>query len=656
METCRRLILLAAIALTAASYPPGSNVVNVEDYGAIPDDGLDDTAAFQAAIRDAVNVGRIFEVPNGRWTITSPLRSQILHGSPPTLKWVANWIVHCESPAAVIEVPENTPAYSNGAAPQAVFAYGSTTNNAPNPNNGSGVEAYRNQMHNCTIEVGAGNPGARAIDWVCNNRGVIRNVRILSADGQGDAGIWAGRPWPGPCLIEDVEIQGFKNGIWDGFVQYGLTINRVYLHGQTAYGINATADVLNVQGLRFEGAVPGIRSESGAGHLTLLDSTFTRTGGTAAAALSLGANSKAYLRNVSASGYTALLKQASTVRTDLGLSQAEWVSHTPIGDGHALDLPVVEPPRVFESSAASDRADPRDYGANPSDGLDDRGAVQAALDSGKPIVALYQAAAPALSRYRLSGPVYVPCGVRLLDGMESLVEPTPAYPIGQPWLVFDADCDWSDVTVVQGVWTRIANVGGPQLLHADARTLYVRDAYFAAQSLGIHAAAGSGRLFLSNVVTSDLTIDGPHEVWATQLNVEGLHATGGAENNGGTLRILGFKTEGLSGTDGTQPTLTVRGGRTEILGGMMMPCVGQGTKDVTLGFVLEDEPEFSATYTNWCGKTFDLATWDTQVRRVTESGAEEVYAEDLPTYAVEGGNRVAMSLYSYRPPVICEAP
>jgi hypothetical protein len=53
--------------------PPGASIRTVLAYGAIPSDGIDDTAAFQAALSDNVGRGVILYVPDGVYDLSDRL-------------------------------------------------------------------------------------------------------------------------------------------------------------------------------------------------------------------------------------------------------------------------------------------------------------------------------------------------------------------------------------------------------------------------------------------------------------------------------------------------------------------------------------------------------------------------------------------------------
>ena len=64
------VLLLAALTLSACrSFTPGS-VVDVTRFGAVPNDGRDDTAAFLAAFHEAqVHGGKVIKIPKGRYNL-----------------------------------------------------------------------------------------------------------------------------------------------------------------------------------------------------------------------------------------------------------------------------------------------------------------------------------------------------------------------------------------------------------------------------------------------------------------------------------------------------------------------------------------------------------------------------------------------------------
>lgn len=55
-------------------FPEDSGVVNVAEYGAVPDDGQDDTAAIQDALDDHPSGNHVFYFPTGEYRVSETLR------------------------------------------------------------------------------------------------------------------------------------------------------------------------------------------------------------------------------------------------------------------------------------------------------------------------------------------------------------------------------------------------------------------------------------------------------------------------------------------------------------------------------------------------------------------------------------------------------
>lgn len=66
--------LLAALTLTFISWSASGAVVDITSMGAIPDDGIDDTQAFQSAFNSIQQKGGTIYVPNGTFIISSIVR------------------------------------------------------------------------------------------------------------------------------------------------------------------------------------------------------------------------------------------------------------------------------------------------------------------------------------------------------------------------------------------------------------------------------------------------------------------------------------------------------------------------------------------------------------------------------------------------------
>ena len=78
------------------------------------------------------------------------------------------------NPAQFLKLKDNCPGFDNPRKPQGVVY----TGHAP-------AQRFSNEIHNLTIDTGAGNPGACGAQFIANNQGGMWDVDLVSADGQG---------------------------------------------------------------------------------------------------------------------------------------------------------------------------------------------------------------------------------------------------------------------------------------------------------------------------------------------------------------------------------------------------------------------------------------------------------------------------------------
>jgi len=99
------------------------------------------------------------------------------------------------------------------------------------------------------------NPGAIGIDYMANNKGVIRDVTIR---GQGSALVFLVRAWPGPCF-KNVRVEGFILHRLPLIFQYGVTFEQITLASQSALVLLIICP--SIRGLTSNNSVPVIRVE-----------------------------------------------------------------------------------------------------------------------------------------------------------------------------------------------------------------------------------------------------------------------------------------------------------------------------------------------------------------------------------------------------------
>lgn len=536
---------------------PAKAVVNVKRaYGARGDGVTDDTAAIQRAISAGLGVGsgtiphKTLYFPNGTYLVSRSLMWKLSSGT-----WSTSLTMQGENrDQTVIRLEDHAPGFANAANPRGVIDTGSLS---PSDARGSGNRAFDNFIFNLTVDVGAGNPGAVGIDYLANNRGAIRNVVVRASDGSGVAGIGMTRPWPGPCLLQDVRVIGFGTGIQVTQPEYSVTMEDIDLVAQRAAGLSNTKNVLSIHNLTSTNRVPAVVNRDPEGMVTLVDATLAGGSGANPAVEDHG---KIYIRSLTSRGYRTALSERGS---DTGGSDIGEYSSGPVKGlfsptvQRSLDLPIRDAPAVATGPPAG-WASVATYGAVP-DGRDNTAAIQAALDSGKATVYFPP------GWYEIRHTLEVGPGVREILGFESSLSGTEGAFADQgsdsPLLHFTGGA--GAVTVVRQLflWStpRIKSI-----TDASSGTVFLQDVQLPGAGGGYTSAPGAGPLFLDDVEGPSFAFaDGQH-VWARQLNPEGDGTK--ISNNGGTLWVLGLKTE--------LPSTVLRtssGGSSELLGGLVYP-------------------------------------------------------------------------------------
>ena len=549
------------------ALPPDAGVVNVKDYGAVGDGVADDTEALRAAVRFALNRETRYAtppfvyLPAGTYLVAGTIEGKVApHGW--SGGWRAGLILWGESrEKTVIKLQDRRPDFGDPEKPRPVLITGSESDKTTKPDDpplsGGGNRAFRHGVYNLTIDVGAGNPGAVGLDYLAHNRGSVESVTIRSSDPErvGHTGLLMTRNWPGPCLIKDVRIEGFDAGIRVAHFEYGNVFEDIALVGQRVVGLHNRQNMLAIRRLTSENAVPAIHAADANGLAVVVEATLAGGAPDQPAARGPGAF---YLRDVRVEGYgkavdAAGRKEASDLPTVSGAAQialytsSRYAMGAPEAD--ALRLPIVETPR-FWSDRPDDWVKPQQFlaGAEPpeSDWTD---ALQAALDSGKPIVYLPNGS------YRITRALSVPATVRLIVGFQSAVTPGKDNKDKvDPLLRFVGA---GAATTVEHVW-----ISG-HVEQASSRPVAFRHCDITGRYR--NTAEGSGDVFFDDTIgPKPMIIAHPQRVFGRQVNIE----FGGApliENHGGDLWLLGYKTEG------EMICIRQTSGRTELLGGLFYP-------------------------------------------------------------------------------------
>jgi hypothetical protein len=521
-------------------YPPGAGVFSVKNYGAKGDGVTDDTGAIRSAMNDAWSKqGNIIYFPSGTYLITDTLWWRDAGGT-----WRAWLAFQGQNPATtVIRLKDGSPGF--GAVSGSPFYDGTNpvpskamlymaSNQETNPI-GAGESAYINDVRGLTLDTG-NNPGATPIDWCCSNTACLRDVILTGTAGW--CGLNASRGYGGsgngPALVKRLTVQGkFSHGIVTGAGEVSLTFEHVKISNVSLtafWNQNQNVAIRDLQITAGSGVQPVVNE--GVGNMTLIDSSMTGAGVPAA----IKNSAFLFVRNLQTTGFGAAVSGVA------GSQITEYCSAPPTtlfagAQTTSMNLAIEETPEPYYDNDFTHWAVASDYGALPN-GADMTAQIQAAFNSGKPVV-FFPAGA-----YVAGGTLHVPASVKRILGVWSNF--TAA---GSLVIQFDGAVQDFRQFSFAGKVSAVNNTSG-SLTVADVFNLN-----------GFSNIAGKGlKGYLENTaINANLTLNGG-TLFARQLDIE-LENAAHIQNNGGTLWVLGYKTEGASSL-----LNNANGAHTEILG------------------------------------------------------------------------------------------
>jgi hypothetical protein len=556
------LLLLAVLMwpLSAAAdqqFPADSGTLNVRDFGAKGDGRSDDTAALVAAIAAAgTDTGayfwrtRIVYLPSGTYRVSGSLVKRYANG-----KFGSGMILVGESEAATtIKLTDNAAGFNDVSAPRGVIMTtaklldGTPTSGGKDyTHKGEGNDAYENFVENLTIDVGAGNPGAIGIDYLASNIGAIRDVRVIAPTGHGAIGIAMQRKWPGPALLQRVEVKGFDTGIAVANTEYGVTMDHVKLLDQLKTGLANDSNAIAAADLTIDAAGTAIANTAPGGMIALTNSVLRRTSEGAEALSNSGVIAA---RNVSLDGFSP---PPNATLPLAGFWQGQSWHHEqsqpipPLADSPAPPAdPVASWVNVLHYAKSSQRP--------PKDITD---SLRQAIATGASTIYL------PYGRYTISDRIEIPPTLHRIVGMNASITVTPER---KPEFSRDTGMLQIDQPgpplVIERLAFDMTNLGDQLAVGVTAqRDVTLRDIVTAGTSL-LDRGAGGGRVFIEDVCCGSMHIAGPAPVFARQFDTEGGDTR--ILNEGSPLTILGLKTEGdcivLDNRDGAV---------TSVLGGLL---------------------------------------------------------------------------------------
>jgi hypothetical protein len=558
---CALICLVIAIsyhpARVSASFKPPSDarILNVRDFGATPNDNTDDTKAIQKAIVKAIDTQSRYGspqfvfIPKGTYFISDTLVSRI-ERKDWSDGWRAGMILMGELRGnTILKLKDNLPAFSNPSRPKSVIMTGSESDGRSNPS-GSGNRAFRHSVYHLTIDVGKGNKGAIGIDYLANNRGAIEDVAINSLSSEGIAGISMHRFGLGPALIKNVSIIGFDYGITIGHAEYHMTLENISLKQQRIAGIDNDNNTLSIRALLSNNEVPAVAVKGSRGFIVMIDSQIVGENKARQRGVGIQSNGILFLRNVSVKNYATAVHDKKNHRKRLKTNYIrEYTSRPSVNSMSkrkaSLNLPVKETP-TYEARNVSEWANVETFGASASNQKNDDGmGIQAAIDSGKPVVYLPNGG------YSVSSTIILRKNVKKIVGMQSFIERRRGF----KGPIFRLEEGTSPFVILEHLYLK-----GGGISHSSRRALVIRHCDFPSYT---NTSTGTGDLFVEDVI-GKLSVLNPQNVWARQLNTEFQNPQ--LRNIGGRVWVLGMKTEGpytvLEASKGSQ---------TEILGGAFRP-------------------------------------------------------------------------------------
>jgi Pectate lyase superfamily protein len=528
---------------------PDDVIINVKHapYNAKGDGVADDTAALQQALLDGCG-HKVVYLPNGTYLIKDTLRFHCL----------GPMVYGQSSEGTVFRLANNAAGFDDPSHPKPVILSMTITGRI------SADQFFRKLKH-FTVDSG-NNAGAIGVRMYSNNEGILQHVRI-KGNGAGKIGVDLG--WMdqnGPMLMRDCIVDGFDTGVRAGAWVNSQTLCNVVLTNCRTYGLDIGMQVFSCEGLDIHMAAGNnnaIYTHHGS-MLTLINSTL-RGSADAGAIKNDGGN--LFLRDVTTVGFASAVCGSNDTATVAGPKITEYSSGgvKKLFDdsmNHSLRLPIKPTPDTGWESDTNNWISVAAFGAKFGDNQDDTAAFQKAVDTaadaGKTVVYIPTVRGGDPNWYTLNGTVTIHGSVKSIMGLNF------SRVIGNGKFLVRSDVSHP----VE--FTGIYGFGGepPYIQNDSEQPMLVRN------SEGRVLANSAADVFLEDLAGS-IAINNPKaHVWARQLNPESPNIN--ALNNGGTLWILGYKTENYGIKIDTRS-----GGKSELLGAHVYTGFGRGDKATT---------------------------------------------------------------------------
>ncbi|WP_016871889.1 glycosyl hydrolase family 28-related protein [Fischerella thermalis] len=604
-------------------FPKNIGVIDVTapEYGAIPNDGKDDTEAIQKALSRFPGQGRIIYLPNGVYDISNSLHWPPGERNRSNYKYTT--LQGQSRDRVIIRLQDQSPLFQDSSKPRPVISTGFDPDLDPNSEDFKAslvAQRFANSVRNLTIKVGKNNPGAEGLNFVANNQGAVRSVKIISEDKKGTTGLALTHGELGPLLIEDVEIVGFDYGVRTNNGINGITIQNLTVREQNFAGIFNNGQAMSLEGFNsinsvsaiINGLDPKKRLDLG-GTLTLVNAKLI--GRDRAQKLpAISSVGFIYGRNVTSSGYKNILLNKTANKIVKGSSLDEYTSHPSTSQlaspSKSLQLPIKQFPKLKWDNPQK-WVSVEKFGAIGEDDKDDTAAFQAAIDSGATTVVIPGG----------KGTFIIDGSLRLRGKLERFIS-TGAALNGKGEIV--ADKGSKSTLIIENFIVRY----GSKLMWKNVANRTV--VYRSILQLNLESN-GTGDLFIDDATMQKLRFLNPAQnIWARQLNPEGSSETN-VVNNGAKLWILGLKTE-----KGKIKIDTTNKGFTEVLGGLIYAAGRQDPKEPLFRIV-----NASAAFVGVADTYFDKDTYQIWVEETRGSKTKKL-TRDKVLDRMAGNGRVLL--------------
>ncbi len=540
-------------------YPADSGFIDARQFGAIPDDDVDDTAAIQAALDAYPDQNRVIYLPGGTYQIRDTLHWPEQAGT--TGSGGGTILEGAGSSQTILRLADAAPGFTDSAKPKAVIWTGNST-----------LRGARNAIHGLSVIIGEGNPGAIALQFHTIAQGSIRDLTLSDPSRTARIGLDLSRGDEiGPLLVRDLTVEGFEYGIVTKWPESSTILERIHLSGQRRLGWWNYHQAVVARSLVSENRVPAFYNEKDSwGAAVLLES---RLSGMEVEKGAPGIHNQRqlYLHDVEISGYARAVDNDDQGRDkgDIDGDQliVEDTSHREVyslfreipdgtfaSAGEVPHLPIQEAPEIPWGDLGKDWVNILNHGADPSGATDSSFALQQAIDSGAKTVYL-----PGGAIFRFDSPVEIRGPVSRIIGLEGRLLADG----GPIWRLVDGkhpDLLDAPAVVIERLDVHTNSGRGTlQIRHESKRTLIV------SSSSGVSVeGVGSGDLFLEDIAGSLTALAPGQSAWCRQLNIP--RGAKRCRNAGGKLWCLGLKSRGISTV-----VETSGGGTTEIFGVILRP-------------------------------------------------------------------------------------